>query len=178
MSRKHQFLPAMLMVGGLLAGCASPQMSRIDANRALYETWPLDVKQAVLDGKVEPGMTPDMVEVAWGHPSEKMAGNADEEVWIYRRGGSSGTILPMGGPTIGMGGSMGGIGIQTGGGGTTIGTTGGIGIGGGGIGMGSGIGMGGMGTGPVMVSPPTPPDEREVVFRNGVVYRADPPFGK
>lgn len=174
------------MTGGLLAGCASSQMSRIDANRDLYESWPLDVKQAVLDGKVEVGMTPEMVEVSWGKPAEKVAGNmGDEEVWIYRRGGSDGSMMPVGGPMVGMGGGLGGIGIQTGAGGTAIGTTSGIGIGGGsGIGMGSGVGigggmggMGGMGA-PVIMTPPTPPDEREVVFRNGTVYRADPPFDK
>ena len=62
----------------------------------------------------------------------------------------------------GMGGV--GIGVATGGrGGTSVGTVGGIGIG--------GTSMGGMG-GPI-VTRPTPPDVKEVVFRGGIVTRAD-----
>lgn len=75
-----------------------------------------------------------------------------------------------------MGGT--GIGISTGRGGTVVGTTGGIGIGGGmgGVGIGgTGIGgVGGMGgMGAPIVTRPTPPEVREVVFRSGVVIRAD-----
>jgi hypothetical protein len=74
--------------------------------------------------------------------------------------------------------------IGTGRGGTVVGTTmgTGIGIGSSGIGMGSsGIGMGGPGIGlgggmgsPIMTRPP-PAEVREVVFRDGVVLRADNP---
>ena len=161
-------------------------MSRIDRNRDIYEAWPIEVRQAVLDGKVEPGMTPDMVHVAWGEPSEIVTQSAsNDEIWVYKKGGDDGTTMMPGGayPSGGMGGQ--GIGISTGRGGTSIGATGGIGIGmgGGGIGMGgsgigmggSGIGMGGTGMGTPIYTPPTPAEVREVVFRNGVVYRADKP---
>ena len=49
-------------------------------------------------------------------------------------------------------------------------------MGGGGMGYpGGGMGYpGGMG-GSAIVTPPTPPDIKEVVFRNGVVHRADKP---
>ena len=30
---------------------SSAQMSRIDRNRDMYETWPLEIRQAVLDAK-------------------------------------------------------------------------------------------------------------------------------
>lgn len=171
-------LNVILAVGlGLAAGCASSQMSRIDRNRGIYETWPLEVRQAVLDGKVEPGMNPDMVRVAWGEPSEISVSPAGDEIWIYAKGGDPGSVIypgsvGMGGSGIGMGGT--GIGISTGRGGTVIGSTGGIGIGGGigGVGVG-GTGMGGIGT--PIVTRPTPADIREVVFRNGVVTRADKP---
>jgi hypothetical protein len=163
----------------LAAGCSSSQMSRIDRNRDIYETWPLEVRQAVLDGKVEAGMNPDMVRVAWGEPSEISVSPAGDEIWVYTKGGDPGSVIYPGGSSVGMGGSgigMGstgtGIGISTGRGGTVIGTTGGIGIGGGIGGVGVG-GVGGMG-GPI-VTRPTPPDVREVVFRNGVVTRADKP---
>ena len=43
-----------------LTGCSTSPMSRIDANRALYESWPVDMQSAVLDGKAVKGMTPDV----------------------------------------------------------------------------------------------------------------------
>lgn len=177
-------------------GCASGQMSRIDANRDIYETWPVETKQAVLDGKVEVGMLPEMVKVAWGTPSEVVAspgGGPGDEIWVYKKGGQDpsmmgypGASYPGGGyPSGGYPGggypSGGGstIGITTGRGGTGIitGGGGGIGIGGGtGIsgGMG-GIGIGGGGMGGPMRSRPSAEDVKEVVFRNGVVFRADLP---
>jgi hypothetical protein len=179
----------------MLGGCASSQMNRIDANRDIYETWPIETRQAVLDGKVEQGMTPDMVRVAWGTPTEIVAspgGGPGDEIWVYKKGGEDpsmmgypgasypgggypGSSYPGTGYPSGIGGSGGTIGISTGRGGTGIITGGntGIGIGGGmgGIGIGGG-GMGGMG-GPM--TRPTPADVKEVVFRSGVVYRADLP---
>jgi hypothetical protein len=185
MKRRHSFSVVLLLAAGISGGCASSQMSRIDRNRDIYETWPIETRQAVLDGKVEAGMNPDMVRVAWGEPSEVAVSPAGDEIWVYSKGGDPGSVyypggglgagsnVGMGGTGIGMGGP--GIGISTGRGGTSVGATGGIGIGSGGIGgVNSGIGgMGGMG-GPI-VTPPRPPDIREVVFRNGVVVRADKP---
>lgn len=163
-----------LAIGG---GCGSPQMSRIDSNRELYESWPIETRQAVLDGKIEPGMTPDMVRLALGKPAEivtrsGVANSGDDEIWVYRKGGyedqgmmSSGPV--MGGVTIGAG--SGGIGPIIG---TNIGTS-----------IGAGpvtIGTGGIGASSPIYYPPAPMGsplkEREVVFRNGVVYRADPPI--
>jgi hypothetical protein len=169
---------AALMSGG---GCSTSQMSRIDKNRDLYETWPIEIKQAVLDGKVEPGMNVDMVKVAWGEPTQITSSPAGDEIWVYSSGGDPGSVyypgtaggmgypggypgnVGMGGTGIGMGGSGVGIGVATGRGGTAVGTVGGMGIG--------GTSMGGMG-GPI-VTRPTPPDIKEVVFRGGIVTRAD-----
>jgi hypothetical protein len=190
MKRRHSFNVVFfaLAVVGSAGGCASSQMSRIDRNRDIYETWPIETRQAVLDGKVEPGMNADMVRVAWGEPSEISSSPAGDEIWVYAKGGDPGSVYyppgsGVGGPGypggvgypgsgIGMGGS--GIGISTGRGGTVVGSTGGIGIGGGmgGVGIGGG-GMGGIG-GPI-VTRPTPAEIREVVFRGGVVVRADKP---
>jgi hypothetical protein len=190
MKRRHSWNViwfCALGVIGSAGGCASSQMSRIDRHRDIYETWPLEIRQAVLDGKVEPGMNVDMVRVAWGEPSEVSASPSGDEIWVYSRGGDPGSVYypPGGGPSypagsgypgsgIGMGGS--GIGISTGRGGTAIGTNTGIGMGVGGgmggVGIGGG-GMGGMGT--PIVTRPTPPEVREVVFRGGVVVRADKP---
>jgi hypothetical protein len=180
-----------LGVVGSAGGCASSQMNRIDRNRDIYETWPIETRQAVLDGKVEPGMNTDMVRVAWGNPSEVTTSPAGDEIWVYSKGGDPGSVyypgggasypaggypgsgIGMGGSGIGMGGT--GIGISTGRGGTAIGTTTGVGIGGGmgGVGIG-GTGIGGMGGTPI-VTRPTPPEIREVVFRGGLVVRADKP---
>jgi hypothetical protein len=183
MNHKHLASMVGLIAAGLAAGCGSSQMSRIDRHRDIYETWPIDVKQAVLDGKVEPGMTPDMVIVAWGEPTQIVTqSNSGDEIWVYESGGHPGSVHVLGGggypggaypgggyPGGGYpGGGAPGIGIQTGSGGTSIGT-------GGGIGMGSsGIGMGGM-PGTAIVTPARPPDVKEVVFRNGIVHRADEP---
>ena len=180
-----------------LGGCASGQMSRIDSNRDIYESWPIETKQAVLDGKVEPGMLPEMVKVAWGTPSEVVAspgGGPGDEIWVYRKGGEdpsmmgypgasypgggypsggypgSGYPSGIGGPSIGISTGRGGTGIITGGGGG-IGIGGGTGISGG-IG---GIGIGGGGLSGPMRSRPSAEDVKEVVFRSGVVFRADLP---
>ena len=192
MNRGYSFSAFLLIAVGFGSGCSSSQMSRIDRNRDIYETWPIEVRQSVLDGKVEAGMNPDMVRVAWGEPSEVAVSPAGDEIWVYSKGGDPGSVyyppgsnvglggsgIGMGGSGIGMGSSGTGIGISTGRGGTSNGTSTGIGMGGtiGGAhgvgGMGN-TGMGGIG-GPV-VTRPTPPQIREVVFRNGVVVRADKP---
>jgi hypothetical protein len=180
MKPTHGFHVLLLLAATVAGGCASSQMSRIDRHRDLYETWPLEIRQAVLDGNVEQGMTPDMVRVAWGSPSEVVTQSANgDEIWVYKIGGSDGSVYypgTMGGGAqypASMGGVSPGIGISTGRGGTSIGSTGGIGIG---VGSSSGIGLGGGigGAGSTaIVTPPTPPDIREVVFRDGVVHRAD-----
>jgi hypothetical protein len=138
----HRFGLALL-AALFVAGCASSPMSRIDANRALYESWPFEIQEAVLNGKVVVGMTPDMVQMVLGKPSEVMsrAGKkGEEEVWVYKTGGGGLNLLKN--SNISMGGSIGGVGVI------------------------APIGGGG-GSEPVE-------DERDVVFQNGVVVRADP----
>ena len=181
MKRSDSFGVLLLLVVGLTSGCGSSQMSRIDRNRDIYETWPIETKQAVLDGKVEAGMNADMVRVAWGEPSEVSVSPAGDEIWVYKKGGDPGSVYypgTVGGGGIGMGGvGIGGpgIGISTGRGGTSIGGIGGIGTGGT---IGGPIGIGGTGIGGVgspIVTQPTPAEIREVIFRKGVVVRADRP---
>jgi hypothetical protein len=108
--------PAVLLLGLWLSACAVPStMSRVNANRAQYETWPPEIKEAVLSQKAIPGMNPDMVRTALGKPTQVIAGaNPGEEVWIYRRGGSAG-----GGPNLQIGTNLGGmqVGTSAGGGG-------------------------------------------------------------
>jgi hypothetical protein len=164
-------IPAVALAGlfltGVLAGCTStPQESRIDKNREIYETWPLDTKQAVLDGKVEQGMTTDMVRVSWGEPTKVVDSNAPgEQVWIYEKGGDPGTMIDPGmGPSpaaIGMGIGPNRAAALMGGAGGMVGPSGAI--------AGAGVSQ------TPIYTQPTPPEVREVVFRDGVVYRADRP---
>jgi len=106
---------ATLATSVFLAGCATSTtpMNRIDANRAEYETWSIEVKQAVLDGRVEKGMTPKQVEVAIGAPAKKEireTRKGTQEVWTYK-GKSGGGGGPLKGSTVSIG--TYGVGIQT-----------------------------------------------------------------
>ena len=97
-------------------GCSSSPMSRIDSNRALYESWPVEMQSAVLEGRVVKDMTPEMVRMAVGEPTRiepRSGSTTNEETWIYEKGG--GLNLPR--PNISLGGAIGGVGVTTGGGG-------------------------------------------------------------
>lgn len=145
---KRTFLPTVLLrispfafVVGVFAACSTSPMSRIDANRAKYESWPLDVQEAVLKGEARKGMTPEQVEVAMGKPTEVVTRGVkagEDEIWVYRKSNVGSSLLNNTG--VGIGGGIGGVSVGTG-------------IGGGGRRQ--------------------SPDEREVVFANGVVVRSD-----
>jgi len=107
--------PLWLLLTGcfaLLAGCTSPSspnaiMDRVEANRAEYETWPYEIKDAVLSGQVQKGMTSNMVTIARGQPSEKKYLANNDEVWVYRRASESSdsSLFPAGtSVSVGMGG--------------------------------------------------------------------------
>lgn len=146
-------LPLRLVVSSLLAlsfvlltGCSSSPTSRIDANRSLYESWPIDMQSAVLEGRAVKDMTPEMVRMALGEPTRiepKIGSSTGEETWFYgKSGGRSGMNLPL--PNISLGGGIGGVGVSTGrrGGGGAGGSRGGSAV-----------------------------QEQEIVFQNGVVIR-------
>lgn len=126
----------MLMV----AACSSSPLSRIDSNRARYESWPLDVQEAVLNGEARKGMTPEQVEMALGKPTEVVTRSraGEDEVWIYRKSNVGSSLLNNTGVSVG-----GGVG---------------------GVSVGTGMGVGGR---------RQTPEEREVVFANGVVVRSN-----
>ncbi len=88
-------------------------MSRIDQNRALYESWPIDMQAAVLDGRAVKDMTPDMVRMALGEPTriDTNPGKGADEIWVYQKG--SGLNFPR--PNVSIGTSIGGVGVMTGG---------------------------------------------------------------
>ncbi|MSU23184.1 MAG: hypothetical protein EXS32_05090 [Opitutus sp.] len=110
--------PARLVVGALLAGCSTSPISRIDANRAVYESWPFDIQQAVLNGEVKVGMTPEMVELTLGKPSQidaRAGSGGQDEVWVYKKGVGVGSLL--GGSGLSIGGGIGGVSLGSGRGG-------------------------------------------------------------
>jgi hypothetical protein len=137
-------LPALLLAGLFVAACASSKMSRIDANRAVYESWPFEMQQAVLNGEVKQGMTPEMVEMSIGKPSQKdsrPAKGVEDEVWLYKKSGGGGVGSLLSNTGISIGGGLGGVNVGT--------------------------GMGGRRAGSSIN------EDQEVVFENGVVIRSD-----
>lgn len=91
-------------------------MSRIDANRAVYESWPVEMQEAVLHQRAIPGMTPEVVEMALGKPTEiqsRVSKDGAEDVWIYKK---SSMQLPslLGNTGVSVGGNVGGVGVSTG----------------------------------------------------------------
>lgn len=138
-----RLLPLWLAVS-FLAACSTSPISRIDSNRAVYESWPFEIQQAVLNGEVKTGMTPEQVEMSIGKPTrvDSRPGKAgQDEVWVYSKGSG-----------LGLGSLLGNTGVSVGGGV-------------GGVSVGTGIG-GGRQRAPVS-------DDQEVVFENGVVLRSD-----
>jgi hypothetical protein len=100
----------------LLSACSTSPISRIDADRAQYESWPLDVQDAILKGEAKKGMTREQVTMALGKPSQvesRSAKAGDDEVWIYRKGGSVGSSL-LNNAGVSIGGGLGGVNVGTG----------------------------------------------------------------
>lgn len=107
------------LVALLWAGCSSSPMARIDQDRSRYESWPLEVQEAVLAGEARKGMTKEQVEMALGRPTQVLARSLDEEVWVYRKGeGLGSALLNNPGLSVGTGIGIGGVSVGTGMGGT------------------------------------------------------------
>jgi hypothetical protein len=125
-------------------------MSRIDADRPLYESWPVEIQEAVHNGQVKVGMTPQMVEMSVGKPADRVNRSVkvgEDEIWVYRSTGNPPTVTQ----TTGVSASVG-----TGGANVRVGT---------GVSVKKVIPLGGK-AGPA-------PEEHEVAFKNGVVVRSD-----
>lgn len=144
MKRFSSFRAVLPLAALLLAACSTSPISRIDADRAKYESWPLEVQEAVLNGEARKGMTPEQVEMALGKPTQVMSrGGASgaDEVWIYRQGGGGlGTGL-LNNAGVSIGGGVGGVSVGT------------------------GTGLGG--------ARRQTPEEFQVVFERGVVVKSD-----
>jgi hypothetical protein len=102
----------------VVAGCSTVD-SRIDKNRAAFNTWPPAVQDKVVRGQIDVGFTTDQVRVALGEPDRiwsRTTADGTSEVWSYRdRGPRFGFGVGVGMGSFGSrGGSFGSIGIGTG----------------------------------------------------------------
>ena len=107
------------------------------------------MQEAVHSGRAIPGMTPEMVEMALGKPTQvdsRSAKDGIEEIWVYKRSSAQMPSI-LRNANIGIGTSIGGVGV-----GTSVPMGGGRG------------GRGGS-------RAPAESEDQEIVFKNGVVTR-------
>jgi hypothetical protein len=96
-----KILSLVVLAAGLawLTGCESPE-SRIRQNPDLYSHLTPDQQQAIREGRVGVGFTPEMVKLALGDPDRvriRTDANGRSEVWHYiTYEGADGTILYSG----------------------------------------------------------------------------------
>lgn len=104
-----------LLIAGValvLAGCASTPSSRIQADRAAYDSYPLAVQEKIATGEVEVGFTREQVTMALGKAdrvTRRTTPDGTSEVWSYRDRGPR--------FSVGLG-----VGVGSGGGSTRVGT--------------------------------------------------------
>jgi len=69
----------------LFCGCASPE-ARIRRNPELFESFPPEAQEAIRQGTIEVGFTPEMVKMALGGPArvlQRRTAEADTTIWSY-----------------------------------------------------------------------------------------------
>lgn len=84
----------------LLASCASTPASRIADNAELYYKLSPEHRALVEQGRIDKGMPPSAVFLAWGHPSSVSQGDMNGQNytrWIYTQ------LQPVVTPGFGMG---------------------------------------------------------------------------
>ena len=76
----------------LCVSCATPLLDNLETRQAYVDSRDLNdtVREAILAGRVVPGMTMEDVYATWGYPSETdtsetlgLSGQYGKEVWIY-----------------------------------------------------------------------------------------------
>lgn len=79
--------PLLLLVALVAAGCATSTVeSRKKERPTAYTSLPADQKSLVDQGKIQVGMTPDAVYLAWGPASEILESESAQghtTVWVY-----------------------------------------------------------------------------------------------
>jgi hypothetical protein len=100
----------------VLAAC-STVASRIDKNRAVFNSYPPDVQQKIQAGTIDIGFTPEQVHMALGDPDHRYTREASDgryEIWGYRDSRPS-FSFGIGGGSFGRStGFGGGVGVATG----------------------------------------------------------------
>lgn len=83
-------LSLLIPATALLAACNTPA-SRIDDNKTVYLSYPVEIQQKLAAGQVDVGYTREQAQIALGKPNRRYsrttAGSA-QEVWIFRERGS------------------------------------------------------------------------------------------
>lgn len=118
-TRTRCYWTAVFLSVFFLFGCQTTPSQRAETDSALFASYPPEVQERLLAGRVEIGDDKDMVRIALGDPDRtrtRVTGQTEETVWIYTRsrprlslglGGARGA----GRTTVGTG-----VGIATGGG--------------------------------------------------------------
>jgi hypothetical protein len=102
----------------LFAACATTPDTRARRQADLFASYPEEVQANLLAGQVDLGYTMDMVEIAFGAPTQRSVRRTElgeQQVWTYGRS------RPGVGLSIGVGG-FGGSGRTSVGGGVSVGT--------------------------------------------------------
>lgn len=102
--------PVTIVLLALLLGGCSSLSSRIERNREVYNTYPLEVREMIAAGEVGLGFTAEQVTIVLGKPDRtytRTTPDGTSEVWAYRAKRPRFSI---------------GLGVSSGGGSTRMGT--------------------------------------------------------
>lgn len=73
-----------ILLFAALSACSTSPADRMERRRNAHGEWPAGVREEVLRGHVNVGMTPDMVYIAWGRPTHARTDSLSHEtVWRY-----------------------------------------------------------------------------------------------
>ena len=81
------WMAAAAMAAGILSGCASTPDSRIEKNRAFFDSLPLEKQARIRGGETDVGFTAEETRLALGEPSrvfKRKDAAGEAAVWEYR----------------------------------------------------------------------------------------------
>ena len=79
---------AFVAVALAMTACSTPQR-RVRRHQALFDSYPPEVRQSILNGQVQVGFTAEQVTMALGAPSRvwsRRTPQEDQEIWSYGGG--------------------------------------------------------------------------------------------
>ncbi len=110
-------LATTLLAATVLAACSSTA-SRIDDQKATFDTYSAEMQQKIREGKVDVGFTQEQVRLSLGEPTRRytqQTAAGQSEVWAYGKSGPTFSFgLGAGSFGSGVGGGV-GLGTSTGG---------------------------------------------------------------